>query len=109
MRLEYLLIGFPVSCLVPLKSFLCTSSSPRPTPNNLLLLQTWAFTSHVTTPLPSMDFKGPFDQPLTPKPALPLVPASDLVLDLLVSAMVFCTSILSWLCSLGSFTAHWLK
>ena len=23
-RLEYLLVGFPVSCLVPLKSFLCT-------------------------------------------------------------------------------------
>ena len=100
MRLEHLLIGLPVSCLIPLKSFLCplkSTSSPRPAPNNLLLLQTWAFTSHVTTPLRSMAFKGPFDQPLTPKPALPLVPAPDLVLDLLVSAMLFCTSILSWL------------
>ena len=100
MGLEHLLIGFPVSCLIPLESFLCplkSTSSPRPTPSSLLLLQTWAFTSHVTTPLPSMAFKGPFDQTLTPKPALPWVPAPDLVLDLLVSAMLFCTSILSWL------------
>ena len=85
------------------------TSSLRPTPNNLLLLQTWAFTSHITTPLPSMAFKGPFDQPLTPKPPLPLVPASDLMLDFLMSAMFFCTSILSWLCILHSFTTHRLE
>lgn len=51
-RFEYLLIGLPVSCLVPLKSFLYTLYlPPRPTPSNLLLLQTWAFTSQITTPL----------------------------------------------------------
>ena len=98
-------------CLLPCSSEVLPLhvSSPRPTPNNLLLLQTWAFTSHITTPLPSMAFKGPFDQPPTPKPPLPLVPASDLRLDFLMSAMFFCTSTLSWLCSLCSFTTHWLK
>ena len=57
----------------------------------------------------SMAFKGPFDQPPTPKPPLPLVPASDLRLDFLMSAVFFCTSTLSWLCSLCSFTTHWLS
>ena len=98
-------------CLLPCSSEVLPLhvSSPRPTPNNLLLLQTWAFTSHITTPLPSMAFKGPFDQPPTPKPPLPLVPASDLRLDFLMSAVFFCTSTLSWLCSLCSFTTHWLS